>query len=355
MKIFSTSSVSQFKEVVLKVAEDDDLVSTPYNICIEDVSVSIHGSSGPQLSLLPSQIKSYDTWVKVTNFFKRVSIATRKEILLFNGNSDIPSVTITPDWVKYDLSQFEIYVKQIEIADEDFKSELFKACLSLENLKKFEQNLYQNQVLKYQMANSFVFTLFEFNYNQKGALFEFKRIVFEKCDKDEFNYYECKKTCEEILVESISDEKIEEIRDKLLEYGEYNYGIIYNLALEVEQYPDFEFSMAGIQGWEGIVEEAKHVLKQMQEYESENDIHSLEYGLEDFERFHAPTYENVHKEIKFSSIWNYILFVLFTLALISVIGNQCSHLNRKNHPKFRPEVLRNFVHQIDSVSSRRSR
>ena len=76
------------------------------------------------------------------------------------------------------------YQKEIEM--ETLQENIFKTVLGIMQIKEFESWLYQESELIERMDEEFIFELFDFNYNQLRALYEFETKFLSYYDVTDF-------------------------------------------------------------------------------------------------------------------------------------------------------------------------
>jgi hypothetical protein len=83
--------------------------------------------------------------------------------------------------------------------EETLKMMVFRTVEEHLSLRQFESWLYEQGELSNQMSDAFVLALFEFNYNQKGAKYEFKRTVLDFFDHEEFMLWKIKTNLQDLI------------------------------------------------------------------------------------------------------------------------------------------------------------
>lgn len=80
------------------------------------------------------------------------------------------------------------------------KNKIYKAATSKEKLVDFEKWLYSGE-LEYQLESPLTCDLFEFPYQSKDALYEFKKLSLKYADEEEFNFFRVKNLLQELIDE----------------------------------------------------------------------------------------------------------------------------------------------------------
>src|SRR5258706_2578242 len=97
------------------------------------------------------------------------------------------------------------------------KEKVFQTIEEQIPLKEFEQWLYQQSDLLEKMSNDLILELFEFNYNQKGAHYEFKKSFVKYFDENEFMLWKIKANLRDLIAGK-------ETKDRILHEFYYDLG-----------------------------------------------------------------------------------------------------------------------------------
>lgn len=98
------------------------------------------------------------------------------------------------------------------------KVEIFRVLSGVTNIQEFEPWLYTDkEVLKLIENDSFVFEIVNLNYNNKDALHELQKLVFDVFDYEEFLVFMLEVNCSKLLYE----EELEKIFQLVLRIGSY--------------------------------------------------------------------------------------------------------------------------------------
>ena len=374
MRVSSGVSGDRLKAAVMELANQKGFTGYLSGVFIDELNLIYPDSNSNELKFFASKIQSEQQWNELIHFLQELGENLNCDFSFFQGKSTVPIVKLSRTSVQYDPSQLPKFIADIEVVNDLFKQELFKACLSKDDLLEFERKLYLNKVLQFQMDNPFVFSLLEFNYKQSHAVVEFRKLLFQKVPEDEFLYFESKALCKQLLEET-SRESIEETIQSLFQIGYINYGTIHCLASDLECFVMIGSDAPDAATLQQKNETVNEVLSQMEEYEEEMDLIYDNYTLEGFESFTSPqraqrysqatagsfTYAGSTPKRNFfkrywddnvrNTDWKSTLFLrlFFILLVVMFTNRRCHRHDEVQIRKTSPVLEEKFKKQIDLI------
>ena len=133
------------------------------------------------------------------------------------------------------------------------KKKIYKAVTSKDRLNYFEKWLYSGE-LEYQIESPLICDLFEFPYQSKDALYEFKKLSLKYADEEEYNFFRVKNLLQELIDEFWNADSIfsnlselpNMYEGRLAEFIQYEYcvwdpevfGSLNSKEIEVKQEAD---------------------------------------------------------------------------------------------------------------------
>jgi hypothetical protein len=83
--------------------------------------------------------------------------------------------------------------------EQEIKSMIFMTIEDHLSLKEFESWLYSQEVLLGRLNQDYILELFTFNYNQKGAKYEFRSIFLKYFEREEFMLWKVKTNLQDLI------------------------------------------------------------------------------------------------------------------------------------------------------------
>ena len=120
------------------------------------------------------------------------------------------------------------------------KEKVFQTIEEQIPLKEFEQWLYQQSDLLEKMSNDLILELFEFNYNQKGAHYEFKKSFVKYFDENEFMLWKIKANLRDLIAGKETKDRILHEFYYDLGYGEYPF--VQRIGYYLFEFEELEYS-----------------------------------------------------------------------------------------------------------------
>ncbi len=149
------------------------------------------------------------------------SIGTRKQ-------SD-PPLRATEGWFKGKYGMEEL-----------LKEKVFMTIEEQIPLKEFEQWLYGQSHLLEGSENVLTIDLFAFNYNQKGALYEFRRSFTQRFDEREFMLWKIKENLRDLIFDRGNAERI--LHDFYYDLGNGDYPFVQRIGCYLFEIEDIGYS-----------------------------------------------------------------------------------------------------------------
>lgn len=167
--------------------------------------------------------------------------------------------------------------------EQEIKNRIFMTIEDHLSLKEFESWLYSQEVLLSRLNQDYVLELFTFNYNQKGAKYEFKNAFLGYFEKEEFMLWKVKTNLQDLV-----DGR--ETRDRILSdfytIGYDEVPCIQGLGYYMYEIEDADYYRMGKQTViESLKKEAAELLQEIIAEESKNS----EFKISSFKR--APRLE----------------------------------------------------------------
>ncbi len=152
--------------------------------------------------------------------------------------------------------------------EQELKKMIFMTIEDHLSLKEFESWLYSQEVLLNKLNQGFILELFTFNYNQKGAKYEFKNTFLRYFEMEEFMLWKIKTNLQDLI-----DGR--ETRDRILNdfywIGHDEVPCIQGLEYYVYELEDTDYYGMGKQTViESLKKEAAELLQEICVEESKN-------------------------------------------------------------------------------------
>lgn len=355
VKIYCTNSSGKVRVKANELAALHYPQDTSHHLFIEEVLLQFSDENDQLLYIYPSQIQFEKQWEALTSFLKKIATELNCEFCFYQVDSESPVAKLSDSNVVYDPDQLPQYISKIVVINEHFKKEVFQACLSQETLLEFEKKLYSNKVLQYQMDNSFVLSLCEFRYKQENAIREFKKLIFQRADADEFRFFEAKYLCNQILEEP-NITQLHIIAKKLYDYGCPSSGTIDDFANAISLIIDMEANAFDQETRIKLKEKTEELLNKLEEYEFEMEIILDETTLESFEDYYGVSHQ-YNNNISFATRasvdkdWFSILLSKLGIALLIIFFSfrQCHQQKQVKKFHLSPEMEKSLKIKLDSI------
>lgn len=168
---------------------------------------------------------------------------------------------------------------------EDLKNRIFRAIDKEIELQDFEEWLYEQNDLVERMDEDLLLELFNFNYNQRGACYEFKNKFPNYFDEDEYVLW---KILFNLRTLSKGAKEPDRIIGDLYDLSHSGYEFLYSIgSLEDYNY----FGWAREEFLKATVDESKELLLELEEWLSQNPT----CDLKEFRRLDS-TQKNINTD-----------------------------------------------------------
>jgi hypothetical protein len=145
-------------------------------------------------------------------------------------------------------------------------------------LKEFESWLYTQEELSLRMNDDLILELFSFNYNQKGAKYEFKSSFLKYFENEEFMLWKVKTNLQDLIDGRDTRDRI---LDEFYWIGYDELPFLQSLGYYMYELEDADYFKTGTQSViENLKKEATELLKEILDEESKN----LEFKISSFKR-----------------------------------------------------------------------
>lgn len=147
---------------------------------------------------------------------------------------------------------------------EGLKNRIFRTIEKEIKLQEFEEWLYKRNDLAERMNEELILELFSFNYNQKGAIYEFKAKFLKYFDKEEYVLW---KILSNLSTLSNGANEPDRIIGDLYDLSHSGYDFLYSIG-SLEDYNYF--------GWtreeflKATIEESQELLVELEEWLAQN-------------------------------------------------------------------------------------
>ena len=136
------------------------------------------------------------------------------------------------------------------------------------SLSHFESWLYKQEDLSNQMNDDFILALFEFNYKQRGAAYEFKKTVLNFLDYEEFMLWKIKTNLQDLIDGRDSRDRI---LHEFLQLGYDELPFLHSLGYYTYQLEDAEYlNISRENVVDSLKKEAAELLQEIIEAENSN-------------------------------------------------------------------------------------
>jgi len=162
--------------------------------------------------------------------------------------------------------------------EQQIKSMIFKTIEDHLTLNEFESWLYSQEDLLTKLSQDFILELFTFNYNQKGAKYEFKNTFLRYFDKEEFMLWKVKTNLQDLI-----DGR--ETRDRIL-HDFYSIGYDEVPCIQVLEYYLYELEDADYyrMGKQSVIESLKKESAQLLQEIIAEESKNSEFKISSFRR-----------------------------------------------------------------------
>ncbi len=171
---------------------------------------------------------------------------------------------------------------------EHLKIRIFKTIEDEIKLQEFEQWLYKQSDLLEHMDEDFILELFDFNYNQKGAIREFKRKFIKYFDQEEFTNW---KILSNLKTLRDGCQEPERILSDFVDLSYRNYPFLSSLAHNQYKLEDYEYFGGSRDGLlKDIQTEADELLNEIEEWSISVSDAGLKYFEPKTKKINMPKY-----------------------------------------------------------------